>query len=129
MKLGLFVLLIYCAGCTTGHCVKTNTQLSEHLQLSKKDLTTPKKERAPESTHVLIYKFDGSKQCKQGKVISLKNMERELKGIDVFSSKKKNDGLMHLSVCGGETGNANVYEIAKKDLAKAKKRGFKIWRF
>ena len=131
MRIILFSLIsIFCIGCTTGHCVKTGTQLSDHMKAVRAEyVAPPNKERKPVSANVLVFKFDGSKQCQQGNPISVNRMKKELKGIKVFSALKKNDGLMHLTVCGGETGNANVFEINKNDLELAKKRGFKVWRF
>ena len=77
--------------------------------------------------HVKVYKADGSLQCGQGKAVSLKDMEKDLQGIQVFSSANKNDGMMRIQVCGAPTGNSNVYEIDRKDLDKALSLGFKEW--
>ena len=78
--------------------------------------------------NVKVYKPDGTLQCNQGKAISLKEMESELKGITIFSSEKIHDGLMRIQVCGQPTGNSNVFEIAESDLEKAKSFGFKVWK-
>jgi len=76
---------------------------------------------------VKVYKSDGSLQCGMGKKIPLETMEKELKGIQIFSKSNRNDGLMRIQVCGAPTGDANVYEIKKEDLEKAVKLGFKQW--
>lgn len=76
---------------------------------------------------IKVYKYDGSLQCGQGKPIAVETMAQELKGIQVFSSQKRPDGLMHIQVCGSSTGIANIYEISENDLSKAEKRGFKKW--
>lgn len=81
------------------------------------------------SRRVKVYKYDGSLQCNQGKVISLEAMTKDLRDITVYSSVKKPDGLMHIQVCGSNTGMANVFEIAESDLAKAESFGFKKWTF
>lgn len=81
------------------------------------------------SRKVKVYKYDGSLQCNQGKAIPLEQMAKELKGVQVFSSQKKADGLMHIQVCGSPTGMANVFEILEGDLTKAEKFGFKKWTF
>jgi hypothetical protein len=62
-----------------------------------------------------------------GKKISLEEMQKELKGIEVFSKTNQNDGLMRIQVCGAPTGDSNVFEIKQEDLEKALKLGFKQW--
>ncbi len=34
---------------------------------------------------------------------------------------------MHITLCGAEAGNYNVYEIAATDIEKAKTLGFSEW--
>ena len=73
---------------------------------------------------VEIAKYDGSVQCEH-KGIELGLMAREeLKGIQIFGTKKQSDGSLRLAVCGAQTGYLNTYKILKKDLAKARKSGF-----
>jgi hypothetical protein len=36
---------------------------------------------------------------------------------------------MRIQLCGTPTGSANIYQILKADLDKAKKFGFKEWTF
>jgi hypothetical protein len=76
---------------------------------------------------VKVYKADGSLQCGMGTKIALETMEKQLKGIKVFSRTNKNDGLMRIQVCGAPTGQSNVYEINRTDLERALKAGFKEW--
>lgn len=76
---------------------------------------------------VKVFKADGSLQCGQGKAVPVAEMQKELKGIEVFSAINKNDGMMRIQVCGAPTGNSNVYEIHRKDLPAALKAGFKEW--
>lgn len=125
MRLLLLSALIL-AGCAQHHCRRPP------------DTTQPVAVVAPEgdtvpidaiSRKVRIYKYDGSLQCGQGKPVSLEQMATELKGIKIFTSQKKSDGLMHIQVCGSPTGMANVFEILESDLAKAEKSGFKRWTF
>ena len=78
--------------------------------------------------NVKIYKPDGSLQCNQGKAISLKDMEADLKDLKIVSSVKIHDGLMRIQVCGQPTGMSNVFEISEGDLDKAKGLGFKVWK-
>ena len=79
--------------------------------------------------NVLVYKYDGTKQCNQGLEISLDAMSRELRDIKIISMSKKNDGQLRMQVCGAQTGAANVYEISEKDFKKAKSYGFSLWTF
>lgn len=73
---------------------------------------------------VFIYKSDGSRQC-HGEGISVDDMQRELGEIPVYDSSKQSlNGMMYPAVCGGMTGNINVYEISPEDLELAKERGF-----
>lgn len=78
---------------------------------------------------VKVFKADGSLQCGQGKAIPVAEMQKQLKGITVFSAVNKMDGLMHIQACGTPTGQSNVYEIDRADLEKAKKLGFREWTF
>lgn len=76
---------------------------------------------------VKVFKIDGSLQCGQGDKIPVNAMQKQLEGIQVFSAENKNDGMMRIQLCGTPTGNCNVYEIDRKDLAAALKLGFKEW--
>jgi hypothetical protein len=78
---------------------------------------------------VRIFKYDGTLQCGMGKAIPLEIMLKDLGSLKVFSSERKNDGLMRIQLCGTPTGSSNVYQILKTDLAKAKTFGFKEWTF
>ncbi len=80
-----------------------------------------------EVERVRIYKSDGSRQCESGG-ISPETMKTELQGIRVYTAKKQVlHGVMFPAVCGGKTGNINVYTIAAKDQAEAQKRGFFVF--
>src|SRR5690606_22862206 len=81
-----------------------------------------------ESGHILVAKSDGSRQCEEKSGISLVEMEKQLKGIKVYSRSTQSDGLMRIQVCGASTGRLNVYEIDAANLAKAKSLGFKEWK-
>lgn len=79
--------------------------------------------------HVFVYKYDGTKQCNMGQEITLEQMQKELDGIKVYSTAKRKDGLVRMTVCGADTGSANVYEIDKTEVKKAEEKGFKVWEF
>ncbi len=78
-------------------------------------------------TTIFVSKSDESKQCDAVSGISLSAMQTQLTDITVYSAVKKSDGLMHIALCGAETGNYNVYEIAAVDVEKATKIGFSEW--
>lgn len=74
---------------------------------------------------IKVYKSDGSTQCYDSS-ITLESMRTELigKGIDVICSQKGNTGLIHPAVCGGETGNINIYSVHAQNLQDAIEIGF-----
>jgi hypothetical protein len=74
----------------------------------------------------VIYKYDGTLMCGEGKEIKLDEMSKELTraGISIVSQKKATDGLMHMQLCGSITGSVNAYEISSSDLQKALDLGF-----
>ena len=78
-------------------------------------------------TTIFVSKSDESKQCDADSGVSLSVMQTQLIDITVYSAVKKSDGLMHIALCGAETGNYNVYEIAAVDVEKATKIGFSEW--
>jgi hypothetical protein len=79
------------------------------------------------TTTIFVSKSDESKQCDTASGVSLSAMQTQLTDITVYSAVKKSDGLMHIALCGAETGNYNVYEIAAVDVEKATKIGFSEW--
>lgn len=120
------VLSLILLGCATGKCVNATSPAN-----STATRTPGSVAMSPESKldKVKVYKADGSLQCGQGKAIPLADMEKDLKDIKVYSSLNKNDGMMRIQLCGAATGNSNVYEIDRKNLAAAIKLGFKEWTF
>lgn len=118
----LFVL-IFCASCSQAPCRGDLEKKSQTGGSAAMTSTTEPLEK------VKIYKPDGSLQCGMGEAVSLQAMQKELGSIQVFSSANKSDGLMRIQLCGSPTGNCNVYEISKKDLAEALNAGFKEWSF
>ncbi len=79
-----------------------------------------------DSKTVVVYKYDGTLMCGQGKEIKLDVMATELmqRGISIISQRKTTDGLMHFQLCGSITGSVNAYEIVPSDLQKALDLGF-----
>lgn len=113
--------------CSTGNCRENR----ENRAVKGEETVTipPLPETSQAIDRIRVYKYDGSLQCGQGRALSVDEMKKELDGLQVHGGEKKSDGLMRTQVCGSPTGMANVYEIDKKDLEGAKKRGFKVWSF
>lgn len=79
------------------------------------------------AVRVEIAKPDGSRQCVGGG-ISLKAMQNQLNGIKVFAARTDQlRGVSFPAVCGGMTGQVNVYTIDAQDLDTAKQRGFSVF--
>ena len=114
-------LLVSLSACTHGNC-RTQKDASKTPVTSEVPMT-----KSATTERVKVFKADGSLQCGQGKAVSVAEMQKQLKGITVYSSMNKNDGMMRIQVCGAPTGNSNVYEIDRKDLDAALKLGFKEW--
>lgn len=74
---------------------------------------------------IKVFKYDQSTQCNNDG-IPLKEMKQELTdaGIQVYCAQKGNDGNPYLAVCGGATGNINIYLIGISDLRLAQRLGF-----
>lgn len=135
MRLVIFFLFGFLVACQNTPCREI-----QHQKENQKNQTSKATDPNSEDTNVTpatgagmlkvrVYKPDGSLQCGMGKKIALEVMEKELKGITIYSRSNRNDGLMRIQVCGAPTGNSNVYEISRNDLEKALKQGFKEWTF
>ena len=130
---GLLVVGLLTAGCQNKPC--REIQAEKMAQKNEKNPAAPLSADAKPTVQsagagqlkVKVFKPDGTLQCGMGSKISLEAMEKELKGIKVFSKSNINDGLMRIQVCGAPTGQSNVYEINRSDLEKALKAGFKEW--
>lgn len=120
----LLPLIFVVVACSHGNCKSQKTGVAVNTKASEVPVAV-----SSSTDRVKVYKPDGSLQCGQGKQIPLAEMQKQLKGIQVFSSANKNDGMMRIQVCGSPTGNHNVYEIDRKDLDVAIKAGFKEWTF
>ncbi|MEK2688764.1 hypothetical protein [Bdellovibrio sp. GT3] len=109
------------AACSHGDC------RGEKKKTSQAEATGAAVASSNTTDRVKVFKPDGSLQCGQGQKIAIAEMQKDLGTIQVYSSKNQNDGMMRIQVCGSPTGNCNVYEIDRKDLAAAQKAGFKEW--
>jgi len=83
---------------------------------------------AGDAKSIMVYKHDGTLQCGQGNEVTLKEMAKQLTdaGVTIMAQKKSNDGLMHPAVCGGITGQINLYEIPAQSVGTAQGLGFKV---
>lgn len=124
-RMWLSLLLISIMGCAQHHCRRPPDSLPPVAGLNG----APEGQDMKNERRVRVYKYDGSLQCGMGKPVPVERMAEELKGIKIYSSEKKPDGLMHIQVCGSATGMTNVYEISESDLTKAERIGFKKWTF
>lgn len=132
MRILLFFILCICLqACASRHCRTLREEESaKKSELEKKPIPEemPMNLIKPSSAdRVRVFKFDGSLQCGLGQAKSLSEMQKDLKGIQVFQSWKRHDGMMRIQLCGSPTGQSNVYEINRKDLEAAVKMGFKEW--
>ncbi len=120
---GLFILLMSLSvmACQSGNCRSNRTE-SEAKSVDAQVTKSPQ-------NRIKVYKYDGTLQCGMGKAVPSTEMQKELNGIMVYSVENKNDGLMRVQVCGAPTGKANIFEIDKASLEKAKSYGFKEWTF
>ena len=113
---------LFFVACSTGHCRRDGKEV-----LKKIDSKPPAGYEQENLGSLQIAKADGSQQCGMRTGISLADMaKKELPGVKILSSEKKNDGLMRIQSCGAETGMLNTYYIRHQDLLKAQKAGFKL---
>lgn len=115
-------------GCTNGPCRRQEAGFKKMEDGGLIKTTKEEQLKVSLAGKTYVYKYDGSRQCQTQQGETLENMSKELAGIKIFSQAKHSDGKMHMSVCGGNTGIANVYLIPESDLKKAIDRGFLKWR-
>lgn len=124
LSLGM-ISLASLVGCASGNCeTMQNKNVTPEVEMAME-----KKLNQQLAQKVRVYKYDGTKQCGEGKEITLAEMAKQLNGIVIFSSQKLSDGKMRIQMCGADTGMANVYEIDRSDLPKAVTLGFQEWTF
>lgn len=124
----LMAVLIVAFGCAQGHC-RRKQEAPQPIPTGEAPPEPAVKASTDANGRVQVYKYDGSLQCGSGKAIAPEVMAKDLTPIKIFNMIKKADGLMHIQVCGSNTGMANVFEISEKDLKKAETKGFKKWSF
>ena len=83
-----------------------------------------------DSPHVRIFKSTGEKQCGQSPGISIQDMTKVLTRhhIYVIESHTQPDGLMHMVLCGAPSGKIHVFTISRKDLKRALRLDFKVFK-
>jgi hypothetical protein len=115
--------------CSQGHCRRKKEVGQAVAPVESAPEPATKTAADHGAGRVMVYKYDGSLQCGAAKGLSVEAMAKQLEGIKIISQSKKPDGLMHIQVCGSNTGMSNVYEIPAGDLKKAESKGFKKWSF
>lgn len=122
--LGALILSAGVIACSTGHCRRDGDGV-----LEKVDTKPPTGYTEKNLGSITIVKADGSLQCGMRAGIDLDVMAREeLPGIEILEAEKRPDGLMRIQVCGAETGILNSYKIRHRDLTKAQKAGFIVFK-
>jgi len=87
--------------------------------------TPPATEAASASTPLQVFKPRGSVQCgDRGTTPELMRAELERAGVRVLSAACGSDGRMYPAVCGGATGEINLFEIDAGDAERARALGF-----
>ncbi len=80
---------------------------------------------APQPSVVMVFKSRGSVQCgDRGTAPELMRGELERAGVRVRSASCGSDGRMYPAVCGGATGEINLFEIDAADAERARALGF-----
>ena len=121
------LLSLAAISCAEGHCRKIAGQENSQ-KMKQTSISGGTGAATEEDKRVLVYKDDESLQCSKKKGVPPQEMAKQLApAIQVFSSSKKSDGLMHIQVCGQKTGQLNVFELLESDLPKAQKKSFKLW--
>ncbi len=127
----IILFTISLQACANSHC----RYIREAEAAKKADVSAPAASsevpvaniKTSSADRVRIYKFDGSLQCGLGQSQSLSQSQKTLGSMTVHQSWKRHDGMMRMQLCGSPTGQANVFEIDRKDLPAALKLGFKEW--
>ena len=79
-----------------------------------------------DSGNIKVFKHSGYLQCEPDTRVPLDEMVLELTnaGIDVLCSQTGHDGLVYAAVCGGASGEINIYLIRTVNLEDAESLGF-----
>ncbi len=60
----------------------------------------------------------------EGEPLAVARKALEKAGVRVLQEKRASDGMMHVQMCGADTGALNSFQISKSELEKAKVAGF-----
>jgi hypothetical protein len=128
--LSMAVLSLSLVACASGKCrqkkdEKTFVEQVENLPHFK---TKEAKSIKPgDLDTVKIYKADGTRQCEPTRPIPATELKTQLEtnGVKVLKIEHTTDGVMHIQVCGSETGKIYVFDIQRLHLQKALKMGYK----
>lgn len=85
----------------------------------------PAAQVTPASSSLQVFRPRGSVQCgDRGSAPEVMRAELERAGVPVRRASCGSDGRMYPAVCGGATGEINVFEIDAADAARARALGF-----
>ncbi len=116
----LLSAFVFSLGCQNGNC-RSQKKIDDSAAIAVDSVNPLNK--------IQVFKYDGSLQCGTGKAIPIVEMQKELGTLIVYKAESKADGLMHVQMCGTNTGKANVYTIDSNRLEEARKLGFKQWTY
>ena len=116
---GLAILLV---GCSSNERSKSDSKAAQESP----------SEEAPSASDlkgkVWVAKPDGSKSCgtQSGMTPDQAATELAKAGVKVYQKQAGNDGMMHMMVCGAETGNTVEAQIDGEQYDAAAKLGYKL---
>jgi hypothetical protein len=62
----------------------------------------------------------------EGEPVEAARKALEQAGVKVLEGKRADDGMMHMQMCGADTGQLNAFQISRADLEKAVAAGFAL---
>jgi hypothetical protein len=140
LSLFLLTFLLAILGCVHDGCNNvpqrpvtsvdgTTAQAANQAMTTPTPVPSPTPVKLPKDA-VQVAKATGEKQCGIEKGVAIEEVQSTLTQdkITVYEAHTQLDGLMHMALCGSPSGSVHVFSIPKKDLAKAKKLGFKSFK-
>ena len=86
---------------------------------------SPKKADAPAVASVWVKRSANAASCEgEGEPLALARKNLEGAKVRILQEKRAGDGMMHIQMCGADTGEQNFFQIPKSELEQAKAVGF-----
>jgi hypothetical protein len=80
---------------------------------------------APVGESIWVKRSANAASCEgEGEPLTIARKDLENAQVRILQEKRAGDGLMHIQMCGADTGEQNYFQILKSDLEKAKTQGF-----